>query len=593
MGTPGIRRDIFPGTVTAMALIALFVLAVYANSIWGGFIWDDRHFIEDNVYIKQLSSLPALFTKHIGSGANIWYFSYRPVQMLTYMAEYQLWGLNAAGYHFTNVFLQVLAALSVYWMVRTVFGGGILPFFAAALFAVHPVHAAAVTYISGRADPLALIFMMMSFIFYVRGVRAGSTRMCFFAAVCYIPALLSRENSLILPVLFLLYHCAFRERVRPQYLLPALAAALAYIVFRLTVLRDLLPHAVTATTLAERAPGFLTAVTDYLRLLVLPFGLHMEYGNRLFAFMDPAVIAGGAITGVLLLWAFYLRGRNRLIFFSVCWFFAALLPLSNLYPIPIAYMAEHWLYVPSIGFFILVAAALRRVYCSGGGKHAAWALFTVIAVFYSCLTIRYNEYWKDPVTFYERTLKFAPESARTLCSLAREYFELGRKQEAENLFKRSIEVNPRYVEAHSDLGVVYYDAGKREEAVRLYRYALSVDPRHTGAYYNLGVALRGLGDRKGAAEAFGKLLGIDPADAEVHNKLGVVYAEMGMKGRAIDSFRKAIESDPDLAAPYFNLSVMYLYGGDHRMAAEYRDMAVKRGYVIAPGVFKKMERRWK
>lgn len=582
METSGVRRNTFPGTVAAMALIALFVLVVYANSIWSGFIWDDRHFIGDNVYIKQLSSLPALFSEHIGSGANIWYFSYRPVQMLTYMAEYQIWGLNAAGYHCTNVLLQVVAALSVYWMVRTVFGSGVLPFFAAALFAVHPAHTAAVTYISGRADPLALIFMMTSFIFYVRGVRAGSMRMCFIAAGCYLPALLSRESSLILPVLLLLYHCAFRERLRPRYILPVASAALLYVVFRMTVMRDLLPHAVTSTTLAERVPGFLAAVMDYLRLLFLPFGLHMEYGNRLFAFTDPAVIAGGVSTGVLLLWAFYLRGRNRLIFFSVCWFFVALLPLSNLYPIPIAYMAEHWLYVPSIGLFILVAAGLRRIYCSGGRKRAAWICFTAMTVFYSCLTITYNESWKDPVTFYERTLRFAPESARTLCSLAREYFELGRKQEAENLFKKSIEVNPRYVEAHSDLGVVYYDAGKIDEAVRLYRYALSVDPRHTGAYYNLGVALRGLGDREGSAKAFEKLLEISPDDAEVHNKLGVVYSEMGMKDRAVDAFRKAIEADPDFSSPYFNLSVIYLYAGNRRQAEKYRDMALERGHVIVP-----------
>ena len=103
-----------------------------------------------------------------------------------------------------------------------------------------------------------------------------------------------------------------------------------------------------------------------MRLMVLPFNLHMEYVARLFAFSDPKVIGGIILLISLLIYAIKARNKNALMSFSILWFFIAIFPVSNLYPIN-AYMAEHWLYIPSIGFFLNLPRSELR-----GRSHVLW-----------------------------------------------------------------------------------------------------------------------------------------------------------------------------------------------------------------------------
>ncbi len=112
----------------ALLLIAVLGFAVYANSLGGAFIWDDIAFIKDNAYIKDWSNGVKIFTldfsKRLTSGGGIKYNFYRPLQTLTYMADYSLWRLRVEGYHFTNVLFHTLAALTLFWLIRTLFGAG-------------------------------------------------------------------------------------------------------------------------------------------------------------------------------------------------------------------------------------------------------------------------------------------------------------------------------------------------------------------------------------------------------------------------------------------------------------------------------------
>jgi hypothetical protein len=236
-----------------------------------------------------------IFTKDVAAGVDRRYGFYRPIPMLTYMADYSLWKLSAAGYHFTNILLHVLAALCVYWFIGTLFNDRALSFLAGAFFVVHPAHTEAVTYISGRSDSLGLIFMLLSFIFYIKETRANNLRTYILMIACYTLALLSRENTMILPLLLLLYHYAFKEKFRIKAFAPVLALACIYIVLRATALKSIISNLPCPSSLPQRIPGFFVAITNYIRLLFLPFDLHMEYGTIIFRFNDPMAISGVAI----------------------------------------------------------------------------------------------------------------------------------------------------------------------------------------------------------------------------------------------------------------------------------------------------------
>ena len=145
--------------LASIAVIVLLGAFAYANSIHGSFIWDDIAFVKDNPLIKSWSNLGRIFTKDIATSlgeGGVKYNFYRPIHMLTCMADYSLWGLRVEGYHFTNILLHILVALCLCWLCNILFGDAVLSLFASVLWLLHPIHTAAVSYISGRADPFAL-----------------------------------------------------------------------------------------------------------------------------------------------------------------------------------------------------------------------------------------------------------------------------------------------------------------------------------------------------------------------------------------------------------------------------------------------------
>ena len=348
-------------TFITIALIAILGFAVYSNSLSGRFIWDDEYLVKDNAYLKHFSQLPNLFTKNIAEGAGKKYNLYRPLQMISYMVDYSLWRLNPYGYHLTNVFLHILVGLSIYWLVNILFDDSLLAASSSILFVVHPVHTEVVSYISGRSDSLALLFILLCFICYIKYLDDKRVSLYVLMLLTCILALFSREISLILPALLLLYHYTFKKEFSAKGFLPILIIAFGYFLLRVTALKYLLGIAPVSATLRQRIPGFFVAIINYLRLLFVPSDLHMEYGTKLFSFSEPKALLGILTLLSLLIYAFTKRKSNRLVFFSVFWFFLALLPVSNLFPIN-AYMAEYWLYMPAIGFFVLLAGFIFYIF---------------------------------------------------------------------------------------------------------------------------------------------------------------------------------------------------------------------------------------
>jgi len=595
----------------SIALIIILGFLVYCNSLGNEFIWDDSKLVKNNEYIKNWSNIKNIFTTSVGEGAGRESRLYRPFQIFTYKVDYSLWGLNAAGYRLTNILLHILVALSLYWFINILYDDKILSLFTSMLFVAHPIHTEAVTYISGRTDPLSALFILLCLICYIKLCNANSPALYVLTLLSYSFALLSRENSLILPLVLLLYHYTFRKKLKLKYFLSMLTVAFVYVLLRMTVLGSLLAYT-PVTTLAERIPGVFVAIANYARLMLLPFHLHMEYGGSAFNFADPRTIFGLLILTFSLIYAFKKRHSNRLVFFSVCWFFVMLFPVSNIYPVN-AYMAEHWLYLPSIGFFIILANGLSGIYRRKDSRVFSVILIISLLGFYSSLTILQNTYWKEPIAFFERTLRYAPNSARVHYSLGNRYNNIGRKEEAIKLykkaiairpdhaeahnnlgtaysdtgrpkkaifsFKKAIEIDPNHPRAHNNLGVVYSDTGKREEAVILYKKAIEIKPDFAEAYNNLGVAYYRLGRGRDAVSSYKKAIEINPGSIEAYNSLGVAYYKLGRKEEAVASLNKAMKLEPGRVEAYNNLGVIYYQEGQYELAVEYFNKAKKLGFT--------------
>ena len=607
----------------AVFLILALGFIVYLNSLNGKFIWDDEVLVNNNTYIRNWHNITNIFTKDIGTGGGAGYNYYRPLQIFTYLIDYSIWGLNVKGYHLTNILLHSLVALAIYWLVNILFGNIFLSLCASALFIVHPIHTEAVAYISGRPDSLAALFMLLGIIFYIKYLDGKNGIAYSLMLSSYTLALLSRENSLILPVLLLFYSHTFKRKITLKEFLPIIGITFMYLLFRANMIDSFTFYAGQFKGPLERIPGFFVAVTEYLRLMVLPFDLHMAYGMRLFTFAYPKAIAGAAIISLALFCAFIKRKSNNLVFFSILWFFIAILPFSNVIFNIGCYMAEHFIYVPSIGLFLILANCLDYIYETKNYKALSLVLLAILLAFYSYLTIKQNNYWKEPIDFYKRTLRYSPNSEIANNNLAVLCVNLGKKEEAEILFKRAIELDPSYYLAVFNLGNLYIKMDRKEEALPLFKKVIELKPSYTAAYYNLALLYKDTNRLEGLAPLYKKAMETESGQAVPYYNLGDLYMKMGKRAEAINLYKKALELNPYDGSLYYNIGIFYLRSGreeeainlfnksiklnpangsphielagiyynrkEYKLAIKHCDRAIKLGYEVNPEFLKLLE----
>ncbi len=512
--------------------------------------------VSENVYINNWSKLPQLFKENIAAGGFEKFNSYRPLQMLTYMLDYSFWKLDVRGYHLTNIILHVLVSLCVFWLVSMLYQKVMLAFLAGLFFALHPMHTEAVAYISGRADSLGALFVLLSLVFYVKYIQLNKISAYFFSLLFFVFALFSRENSLILPFLLLLYYYTFGKKIKIPAFLGVVGVTLTYVLFRIICLKSLMSDIIYSGTLLQRIPGVFIAVFNYIKLLFLPFGLHMEYGQRVFKFTHPDALPGLCIAVVIASYLFLFRRKRGLVFFSLLWFVVTLAPSLNLYPLN-AFMAEHWLYLPSIGFFLILSGGIISLYDDAKTKNYAIAFACILILFYSYLTVKQNTYWKDPAALYKRTLRFSPDSVRTYHLLADIYTRTGREEEALELLRKALQLNPTHHYGYNNIGNIYAALKKYPEAIDSYGRAIKIAPNYAGSYNNLGNVHSDTGEWDKAIWAYKKAIELNPNLVAAYNNLANIYNKTGNKEMAAALYRKAIELNPNIPEIHKNLQALH------------------------------------
>ncbi|MEY2546397.1 MAG: protein O-mannosyl-transferase, partial [Verrucomicrobiota bacterium] len=468
-------------------LLALIGFAVHAPALQGQLIWDDQYLARDNPFIKS----PVLAIEAFRHYLFLDSFSahYRPVQNLSLMFDYFFWNTNTFGFHLSNVLLHLAAGVLLYFLLRRIFDSlgqlsrkidnSILALAVAAVWMVHPVHSAAVDYISGRADSLAFAFAAAAWLLFFkardRASRISRAIFYFFAASSALAALCSRESALIWVALFLLYLFAFGKSSRRSKSLTLAACVL--IVASYAALRQLPQQRPgSAPSMGWSAPVrailVLRALGDYSRLIVFPSNLHME--RTIFdgpAFQsetarDSAIaleylsILGGIVLASLGAASFWRGTAQRARIFGAAWFVIGFLPISNIVDLN-ATVAEHWLYLPSVGALIFIAACAVELRIRKW--HAAAALTLIVAALAARSSFRSSD-WVDPQTFYTRTAEAGGTSGRVSVNLGQIYINNGDYAKAERLFRNVLKFQPDYTIARNNLANALSQLGRDDEA---------------------------------------------------------------------------------------------------------------------------------
>ena len=473
------------------------------------------------------------------------------------------------------------------------YGEKFLAFLASLLFMVHPVHVEAVASISGRADLLAAFFILLTIILYFKQASCQSRKTYLLTLLTFVCALLSKESALILPVLLLVYHYTFKKRINRGLFFSLVGIGFIYVFFRIVILKALLvkalfPYTPDISALLKRIPGFFVAIAYYLRILILPVHLRVDYGDRLFRIGDPRVILGILIISLLIAYALKKRNTDKLIFFSVAWFLIWLLPNANIYKINNSFMKEHWLYLGSIGFFSVLAKLLVGLYRSR--SRAVTASFMAgVVLFYSSLTIKQNIYWNEPLAFIKRSLRYSPDNYELYAHLGREYERLREYNEATASYRKAVEIKPGLPYLYHSLGRCYKMLGRYEGAIITYKKAAEINPNDAAAYYELGDLYDKTGRKEDAVKAYQRAIEIDPHYSEALNNLAALYAESKDIDKAVELWNGIIKFNPDFSTAHFNLAVFYYKQGKYDLAIKHCNWVIRLGSQVDPVFLKLLE----
>ncbi len=517
----------------AVLLLLLAVVAAYWNSLSAGFVWDDHYLIvqKGQFFSDPGNALAILKTADNAQAVKTPY--YRPLSILTFMMDYHLWGQNPFWYHLENLLLHAVCVLVFYLLVAEVFGDGALAFISALLFALYPVNAEAVDFISARNTLLNAAFVFGSLLVLKKG---GPKRVFVLAAAgLFFLSLLSKEQTVALPFFLLCLalllpgeNFAGAQKWRPVkkwwMTLPAFfAAAAGYMVLRRAAL-GMYASGEGIRFSAGRLVFISNVVFEGARLMVFPFNLNALYTNQSMA---PFSWLKSLLSVLWLAMLIFLAVRKKTpapLRAGALWFLWMVLPVSDIIPIPSAPVAERFYYLPAAGFALMAGYALRQAYRKV--PPAGVALIILIAVSFEVRTFERNFVWWDNLDLYQSMVRADPGNVDAYNNLGTAYLKIGKLPRAIGEFETAISINPYYSEAHDDLGMAFTQLGRLNDAVRELTIAVDLKPGSAVAHNNLGAVYGKMGRYREAIGEFQAALRIYPGYAQAGRNLGMAEEEL-------------------------------------------------------------------
>lgn len=517
-------------------MLVVAVLLAYSNNFTSEFVYDDYPFILENPAVRSLSHPARFFTDRDSFSHHGEYVIYRPLATLSFAVNYAIGGYRPAWYHAVNIALHTVCGLLVYVFFFSTFGRKTYAFFAALIFLLHPVQTEAVSWIAARGNPLFLIFLLLSVLAYRKWTINPREGRPFYALALgfAILSLLSKEMAVVLPVLLLVYDGTVNRPSRSEFWklrIPAIAPffvlSLLYVLLRYMVLGVTRQIGYWGGSLWTSLLVMTKAFAYYVRLMFMPRPLMVEYVVPLpHSLLQPTVVVSILVLGAIaVLWAFSLR-RNTVLAFGIAWFFASLLPVSNIIPLR-AIINERFLYLPSLGFCAILASPLLVVRRDSRLMfRTAVVGLTMIAMGYGVLTFNRNRDWRDSLSLWTASVKASPAGTTSQYNLGLELFKRKRYDEAIEHLKIACRFQEHFPSAHGALGNAYLAKGDTEAAIREYEIGLFQAPDDTRMQHNLAVAwfekgnaYAGRRENAQAARCFLKALQYEPAFAPAQEKL--------------------------------------------------------------------------
>lgn len=531
--------------------IAAAAIAVYLPGLPGEFVYDDHRLIVDNDGLKRpLDLRRSLLQDYYASDIDRMGLGYyRPVALLANEFDYRRGGGIPAAFHATNIAVHASCAMLVLLLAIRLLGStGPAPYAAALLFALNPVHAESVAFISGRVDPLATMFGLGALLCHLAASRARRPwTWRAGAGACWLFSLMSKEIAFTIPVVALILESAeegwptWRGVVDrfPRYV-PYALAWMVYLPMRFAALSTLLPPSPGTSALLPMRPP--VVIGSYLAWLLLPPpGLHLEPALRTgFVAAVAATFGLAAVAAAVWCWRGGWRLESALI--GAC--LITLLPVAQFKPLETE-LSERFLYLPSVLSAWLAGALVRRM-ANPKAVLAALGLVAALSVADAAILIPRARLWRDELALWNAKENESGGSLKARLNLARAYARRGDRARAIKAYEDSISLAPGLASGLSaEISALSSDTGT-EEYERALLKSLAELPKDGALWNNLGFHRYRKGDLPGARDAFDKSIAVAPARASAWLGLAMTELAGGDLQAADEAASRAVLLDPDL-----------------------------------------------
>jgi tetratricopeptide (TPR) repeat protein len=613
-----------------LVLIAIGA-AVYANSLWGVFLFDDAYAIVDNLRIRQLFPVDR------------WLATERPVVELSLAVNYAVGQLSVVGYHVFNLVVHIAAALTLFGLVRRTLeiatkprsheatkkikpasdmarsigvasgsermGVGRVasaprsdpqtPWFAivvAMIWLVHPLQTESVTYVIQRAESLMGLFYLLTIYLFVRGAQSARSWRWYLASIA--ACALGMAGKAVMatsPVMVLLYDRfflagTFREAWRRRGVV-YLGMGLTWgVLFACGVVQHVFIPATDRTAIGFGFKGIspweyaLTqtgVILHYLRLSLWPHPLCLDYAWPVAHHVGQVIVPAVVIVGLLLLtlWAFV---RKHWIGFTGAWLFLILAPTSSVIPVrDVAF--EHRMYLPLAAVIVVMFAGIRAVWSMTGRRYLKnntlrqWVeaafVMSIVVLLGSC-TVRRNRDYHDDLGMWNEVAEQRPDNARAHVNIGVLLEQEGKVEEAIAEYRIALAVEPDYSDAHFNLGVALVRLNRVDEAEQAFRDAIRLLPGDAPAHVNLANLLYRRSDWDAAMSEYADAVRIAPHDQGARLGLARTLAKKTRYDEAIAEYRRLLQIAPNSAVAHLDMANAYIRKGDFPTAIkEFREAA--------------------
>jgi hypothetical protein len=443
-------------TLLTVALLICAVSLAYTNSLWGSFQFDDFNVIVNNQRVHTWQA----WLQDLQQGI-------RPLLKFTYTQNWTM-GLGETGFHLTNVLIHLCNTLLVWQLSRRFVANlpalqaqSTLPFMAALLFAVHPVHTEAVTYICGRSSALMTLFYLSGLLFYIAG-RAKNKQwyMHVLTPLCMLLALSVKETAVTFPFALMLWEIynggSVKTTIRSQWSSWALLLASAVFFLLHPGYLSMVETSGDFNSLGGNIATQLLAFVYLLRQWLLPLWLNIDPDLPVlhgFAGLLPHALVLLLVLVMLLL----IFRRRPWLSFALAWAVLQLVPLYLFLP-RLDVANDRQLYLVSWPLALAVVAELSLWL-----KPLAFRLGTgIVLISLMSVTVLRNQDYRNEITLWEATVKRSPEKARVQNNLGFAYMLAGRKEEARVAFNASLQFDPKYYRARYNLIRLNDEANRQE-----------------------------------------------------------------------------------------------------------------------------------